>query len=43
MQAITVGTRIVVDCGLHSSQVTRKLKRTTALEFTTILAIIFIH
>ena len=39
----TVSIRIVADCGLLSSQVTRKLKRATTHEFTTVSAIIFIH
>jgi len=39
----TYSIRIVADCGLHSCQVTEKLKRATTLEFTAIPAIIFIH
>ena len=39
----TVSIRIVADCVALSCQVTRKLKRATTLEFTTISAIIFIH
>jgi len=39
----TVSIRIVADCGLHSCQVTRKLKRATTIEFTTAPAIIFIN
>ena len=38
-----VSIRIVADCVALSCQVTRKLKRATTLEFTTISAIIFIH
>ena len=40
---LSVSIRIVAVCGLHPCQVTQKLKRATTLEFTTILAIIFIH
>lgn len=40
---ISVSIRIVADCVALSCQVTRKLKRATTLEFTTISAIIFIH
>ena len=40
---LTVGIRIVADCVALSCQVTRKLKRATTLEFTTVSAIIFIH
>ena len=39
----TARIRIVADCGLHSCQVTKKLKRATTLEITTEPAIIFIH
>ena len=39
----TVSIRIVADCVALSCQVTRKLKRATSLEFTTLSAIIFIH
>ena len=39
----TVSIRIVADCVALSCQVARKLKRATALNFTTISAIIFIH
>ncbi len=41
--AITVSIRIVADCVALSCQVTRKLKRATTVEFTTVSAIIFIH
>ena len=37
-----VGIRIVADCVLHSYQVTGKLERDIALEFTTNTAITFI-
>jgi len=40
---ITFSIRIVADCVALSCQVTRKFKRATTLEFTTISAIIFIH
>jgi hypothetical protein len=40
---LTFSIRIVADCVALSCQVTRKLKRATTLEFTTISAIIFIH
>jgi hypothetical protein len=38
----TVSIRIVAECGLHSCQVTRKLKQAANLGFITISAIIFI-
>jgi hypothetical protein len=38
-----VGVKIVADCVAAFYQVTRKLKRATFLEFTTISAIIFTH
>lgn len=40
---IKFSIRIVADCVALSCQVIRKLKRATALEITTITAIIFIH
>ncbi len=40
---VTVGIRIVADCGAIHFQFTMKLKRATTLEFTTVSAIIFIH
>ena len=40
---ITVSIRIVADCVPLSCQTTRKLKRATTVEFTTVSAIIFIH
>ena len=40
---LTVRIRIVADFVTLSCQVTRKLKRATTLEFTTISAIIIIH
>ncbi len=41
--SVSVSIRIVADCAALSSQVTKKLKRATTLEFTTVPAIIFIH
>jgi len=40
---LMVGIIIVADCVVLSCQITRKLKRATSLEFTTVSAIIFIH
>ena len=40
---VTVSIRIVADCVALSCQDTRKLKRATTLEITTVSAIIFIH
>jgi len=39
---VTVSIRIVAECEANSCQITKKLKRATTLEFTTITAIIFI-
>jgi len=41
--AITLGIRIVADCGLQTCQTTQKMKRTKTFDFTTVSAIIFIH
>ena len=43
LDSLTVSIRIVADFVALSCQVTRTLKRVTALEFTTTSAIIFIH
>ena len=40
---LTVGIRIVADCGRNSCQVASKIKQDTAPYFTGITAIIFIH
>jgi hypothetical protein len=40
---VTVGIRIVADCGAQIFQFTIKLKRATTFESTTEPAIIFIH
>jgi hypothetical protein len=40
---VTFSIRIVADCVELSCQITRKLKRATTLDFTTVSAIILIH
>jgi len=43
LRGLTVGIRIVADCGTQIFQFVRKLKRATILEFTNFSAIIFTH